>query len=157
MDSPTEPPPENCDVLVVGAGPVGLFMARELVHRGHSVRLVEQHQGQSEHSKALAVMPRTLEVFDAAGIVEDFEKIAHRVTAAVVISHRHELGRIPFTPHHTRFPYIAMVPQDLTEQLLLKALQASGGQVEYQTELIAIEQQRDGLLSTLRTPSGKQT
>ena len=60
--------PADIDVLIVGAGPVGLLLANECARRGLSARIVESRAGQSEHSKALAVMPRTLEIFDMAGV-----------------------------------------------------------------------------------------
>src|ERR1051326_7582765 len=54
----------DTDVLIVGAGPVGLFVANEGARRGLRWRLVEARAAQSEHSKALAIFPRTLEIFD---------------------------------------------------------------------------------------------
>ena len=56
------------DVLIVGAGPVGLFLANECQRRGLRWRLVEARSTQSEHSKALAIFPRTLEILDMAGL-----------------------------------------------------------------------------------------
>jgi len=50
----------DTDVLIVGAGPVGLFLANECARRGLNWRLVETRSTQSEHSKALAIFPRTL-------------------------------------------------------------------------------------------------
>ncbi|MEO7040474.1 MAG: FAD-dependent monooxygenase, partial [Candidatus Elarobacter sp.] len=97
-------------MAIVGAGPVGLFLARELIRHGHTVRLIEQRAQQSEHSKALAIMPRTMEVFELARTVVPFEAEANRVTAASVVSHQRELGQIAFTPHESRYPYVAMVP-----------------------------------------------
>jgi len=67
-------------VLIIGAGPVGLFLANECERRSLRWRLIEQRPRQSEHSKALAVMPRTLEIFDMAGIVAPFLEAANRVT-----------------------------------------------------------------------------
>ena len=52
-------PAIDTDVLIVGAGPVGLFLANECARRGLRWRLVETRSLQSEHSKALAVFPRT--------------------------------------------------------------------------------------------------
>ena len=71
----------DTDVLIVGAGPVGLFPANECVRRGLRWRLAETRSAQSEHSKALAIFPRTLEIFDMAGIVGPFLEKANRVTA----------------------------------------------------------------------------
>src|SRR5215469_17384342 len=62
----------DTDVLIVGAGPVGLFLANECSRRNMRWFLVEERQSQSEHSKALAIFPRTLEIFDMAGIVAPF-------------------------------------------------------------------------------------
>jgi 2-polyprenyl-6-methoxyphenol hydroxylase-like FAD-dependent oxidoreductase len=64
--------PTDTDVLIVGAGPVGLFLANECARRGLRWRLIETHASQSEHSKALAVFPRTLEILDTAGVAGPF-------------------------------------------------------------------------------------
>lgn len=47
----------DTDVLIIGAGPVGLFLANECARRGLRWRLVEMHSSQSEYSKALAIFP----------------------------------------------------------------------------------------------------
>ena len=59
----------DLDVLIVGAGPVGLLLANECARRGLRWRLVEARASQSVHSKALAIFPRTLEILDMAGLV----------------------------------------------------------------------------------------
>ena len=75
------------DVLIAGAGPVGLFLANECARRGIRWRLIEERSSQSVHSKALAIFPRTLEIFDMAGVVAPFLEQANRVTAVSVIAH----------------------------------------------------------------------
>src|SRR5207247_3352149 len=60
------------DVLVVGAGPTGLTMACELRRYGLSCRIVDQADAPSGIPKAVAVQPRTLEVFDIMGLDEEF-------------------------------------------------------------------------------------
>jgi NADPH-dependent dioxygenase len=49
--------PADVDVLVVGAGPVGLLLANECARGGLRWRLVEAHATQAIHSKALAIFP----------------------------------------------------------------------------------------------------
>ena len=144
------------DVALVGAGPVGLFLARELTRHGHRVRLFEQRAQQSEHSKALAIMPRTMEIFELAGTVAPFEVAANRVTAASIVSHQHELGTIPFAPQESHYRYVAMVPQDVTERILLDALLAAGGRVEYETTLVDLERREDGATLVLRGAAGEE-
>ena len=55
--------------MVVGAGSTGLTMAAELARRGVRVRLIDRQEGPSSDSRALAIQPRTLELFDLMGIV----------------------------------------------------------------------------------------
>ncbi len=137
------------DVLIVGAGPVGLFLANDCARRGLRSRIVEARSGQSEHSKALAIFPRTLEIFDMAGLVEPFLEKANRVTSVVVIAHGRRLAHVQFTPEETPYPFIAMVPQDLTERLLVEQLHHQGGAIEYETSFVSAVQHDDHVSVTL--------
>src|ERR1700733_10615943 len=92
---------KGTDVLIVGAGPVGLFLANECTRRGLRWRLVEARGSQSEHSKALAIFPRTMEIFDMAGVVGPFLENANRVTSVSVVSHGRRLAHMHFAPEET--------------------------------------------------------
>ncbi len=122
----------DADVLIVGAGPVGLFLANECARRGLRWRLVETRPTQSEHSKALAIFPRTLEIFDMAGVVDPFLETANRVTSVTVVTHGRTLAHMNFAPEESPYPFVAMVPQDVTERLLVDHLRLKDGTVEYE-------------------------
>src|SRR5215469_12951504 len=131
----------DTDVLIVGAGPVGLFLANECARRGLRWRLIEARSSQSVHSKALAIFPRTLEIFDMAGIAAPFLEAANRVTRVTVVANHRQLGCIGFAPEESPYPFVAMVPQDVTERLLVEQLCRKGGAVEYDTTFVsAVEQ-----------------
>ena len=132
------------EVLIVGAGPVGLFLANECARRGLTYRIIEMHSSQSKHSKALAIFPRTLEIFDMAGLVQPFLAAANRVTSISVVAHRRRLAELNFVPEETPYPFIAMVPQNVTERLLAGQLTAIGGGVEYDTRFVSAELHADG-------------
>jgi 2-polyprenyl-6-methoxyphenol hydroxylase-like FAD-dependent oxidoreductase len=127
----------DLDVLIVGAGPVGLFLANECARRNLRWRLVEERSSQSEHSKALAIFPRTLEIFDMAGIVAPFLEKANRVTRVAVMTHDRTLANMKFEPDESPYSFVAMVPQDVTERLLLDELRRKGGHVEYDTKFVS--------------------
>jgi len=133
----------DTDVLIVGAGPVGLFLANECARRGLRWRLIETHASQSVHSKALAIFPRTLEIFDMAGVVAPFLETANRVMSVAIMAHRRTLAHMRFAPEESPYPFIAMVPQNVTESLLVQELQRQGASVEYETTFVAAEQQDD--------------
>jgi 2-polyprenyl-6-methoxyphenol hydroxylase-like FAD-dependent oxidoreductase len=133
----------DTDVLIVGAGPVGLFLANECARRGLRWRLVEARSSQSVHSKALAIFPRTLEIFDMAGLVGPFMETANRVTSVAVVAHGRRLAHMRFAPEESPYPLIAMVPQNVTERLLAEQLQRKGGAVEYETVFVSATQNDD--------------
>ena len=142
-------PAADLDVLVVGAGPVGLLLANECARRGLSARIVETRARQSEHSKALAIFPRTLEIFDMAGVVGPFLDVANRVTSVSVIAHGRRLAHVRFEPEQTPYPFIAMVPQDVTERLLAEELLRRGRAVEYRTSFVSAEEREGRVDATL--------
>ncbi|HTR02280.1 MAG TPA: FAD-dependent monooxygenase [Thermoanaerobaculia bacterium] len=133
----------DLDVVVVGAGPVGLFLANECARRGLRFRILETRASQSEHSKALAIFPRTLEIFDMAGVAAPFLETANRVTSVTMTAHGRRLAHLPFEPDDTPYRFIAMVPQNVTERLLLQELRRQGGDVDYENTFLSAEA-RDG-------------
>jgi len=135
----------DTDILIVGAGPVGLFLANECARRGLRWRLVEMRAAQSEHSKALAIFPRTLEIFDMAGVVGPFLEAANRVTTVAVVTHGRTLARMRFAPAESPYSFVAMVPQNVTESLLAAALRSRGGTIEYETTFVSAVQDNDGV------------
>lgn len=135
----------DTEVLIVGAGPVGLFAANECARHNLRFRLIEERSSQSEHSKALAMFPRTLEIFDMAGIVAPFLETANRVTTVAVMTRDRTLAHMKFEPHESPYPFVAMVPQDVTERLLVEELQRKGGGVEYEAKFISAEQDDGGV------------
>ena len=139
----------DTDVLIVGAGPVGLFLANECARRGMRWRLIEARESQSQHSKALAVMPRTMEIFDMAGLAAPFLEAANRVTSIAMADPSRTLARMRFAPQESPYPFVAMVPQDVTERLLVEELRRKGGEVGYRTSFAGAVQHDDHVSATL--------
>ena len=124
-------------------------MANECARRGLTWRLIETRSSQSMYSKALAIFPRTLEILDMAGLAGPFTEVANRVTSVAVVAHGRTLAHMPFAPGESPYPFIAMVPQNVTEQLLLAQLQARGGAVEYETSFVTAVERDDHVVATL--------
>src|SRR5579872_3363696 len=140
----------DLDILIVGAGPVGLLLANECARRGLRYRIIERKASLSVNSKALAIFPRTLEILSMAGLVDPFLNVANRVTWVSVVAGRRRLAHVHFVPTGTPYPFVAMVPQNVTEGLLEAELRRRGGAVEFDTELIGAEQDADGVTASLQ-------
>jgi len=141
-------------VLVVGAGPVGLTMAAELARYGVSVRIIDKAAERTRSSKAIVIWSRTLELLDRAGCRAPFIAAGHRVDAANIVAGGKVIGHVGFDGIDTPFPYALMLPQSETEQLLERHLETFGVRVERQTELTSFAARADGVVCELRGPAG---
>ncbi len=141
-------------VLIVGAGPTGLVMAIELLRRGVSCRVVDKNSGPADHSRAIAVQARTMELFEAMGVVKDVRAAGVANSAFVVATGGKERATVVLDGIVSPYPYIFLLPQDRTERILLARLAALGGHVERETRLNAFAQDTDGVTATLVGANG---
>jgi 2-polyprenyl-6-methoxyphenol hydroxylase-like FAD-dependent oxidoreductase len=145
------------DALVVGAGPTGLTMAAELARHGLSCRVIEQLEAPSPLSRALAIQARTMEIFEDLGIVDRVLEGAVAVQALNVVGESGLRVRVPlrdFSWLETRFPFIHMLPQDVTETLLAEHLGTLGVPVERGVKLTIFRQEPDAVEATLERVGG---
>jgi len=145
-----ERPP--AEVLVVGAGPVGLTVACELARRGVKLRIVDKAPAVAETSRALAVFPRTLEVFSFMGIADRVLEAGRKLEGIAFFGERGPAGRLDFTALRTPYPFVLTLPQAETERLLGEHLASFGVEVERGIELIGFAQDGEGVRSILRRP-----
>lgn len=129
---------ERAPVIVAGAGPAGLFLACELRRRGVECTIVERNAGPSPHSKALAIMPKTMRLFENAGIAQEFAACVNPVHALRLLT-PHRSTRIDFAGLKTPFSFVGILPQWKTEELLTRRLIELGGHVRYGHELERLE------------------
>jgi 2-polyprenyl-6-methoxyphenol hydroxylase-like FAD-dependent oxidoreductase len=134
----------STDVLIVGGGPVGLMLAGELQRRGIAHLIVDARPQPDYFCKALGITPRTLEIWDQIGVLEDALRhglFAAGMSAAVngqdTETEHIELGAMPYG-----FLFLAQYD---TERILRRHLERHGGRVRQGVTLIGFEQRGDGL------------
>ncbi len=142
-------------VLVVGAGPVGLTMAAELARYRVPVRIIDKSPQRTDKSKALVMWSRTLELIDRMGCGASFVTAGLKMRSASIIAGRHQIAHINLDVPETPHPYGLMLPQSETERLMEQHLNASGVQVERQVELTHFIPGTDHVAATLRHPDGR--
>jgi 2-polyprenyl-6-methoxyphenol hydroxylase-like FAD-dependent oxidoreductase len=141
-------------VLVVGAGPVGLVAASELLRGGVPVRIVDRLPAPSPWSKAVAVHARSLEMLHAMGVDDRFVDACVRTVGATLMGDGNELAEVDFSRVDSRYPFAASLPQDVTERILRDLLAEQGGEVERGVELVGLEQDDSSATAALRRPDG---
>ena len=146
------------DVLIAGAGPVGLALAAELTRHGVRPRIVDKTIGTKTISKALILHVRTQEVFDAMGIVGHAIERSVPMTNVQVHAYGRRIGQWRFTEALIDSPHThpVILGQDRTEKILEDHLSSMGMSVEWNTEAIAFEQDAEGVTVRLRLPDGSQ-
>ena len=139
-------------VLVVGAGPVGLVTAHELARRGIAVRIVDAAEGPATTSRAIATHARTLEISDQMGIVDHMLAQGRRLQAFTMHRNGRQLVRMgaDYSRLPTRFPFTLMIPQATTEAVLRDALARWGVKVEWGVRLEEFDHSEDGVRAVLR-------
>lgn len=135
------------DVLVVGGGPTGMLLAAELARRNVGVRLIEKREGPAEHSRALGVMPRTLEMFESLGLVDEFLAGSHQVQGIQIHGKKRKrlLAEMNLRHLSTRYPCILLLPQTQTEAILRRYLEKTGGAVDWRNEFVGYREEAAGL------------
>ncbi|GAB1688984.1 FAD-dependent monooxygenase [Krasilnikovia sp. M28-CT-15] len=141
----------RAEVLVVGAGPVGLVLACELLSRDVAVRLVDMAPDKPTHSRAAIIWPRILEQLRRISVTGTLVEAGHRVDAVAFYSDRRPLGEVSMAElGGTPYPYGLTIPQDRTERILTQRLHALGGRIERGVTLESLGQDAESVHGVLR-------
>jgi 2-polyprenyl-6-methoxyphenol hydroxylase-like FAD-dependent oxidoreductase len=143
-------------VLIVGAGPVGLTLACELVRHNVPFRIIDQADAPTIYSKAQILHSRTLEMYEDLGLAEALCEQARPTRAMNLVSRSWErIAYVPIGEHDTAYPYMLSISQRETELLLCEHLGQLGGRLERQVRLLSFEQKADHVLCVLGHEGGR--
>ncbi|QYB02333.1 FAD-dependent monooxygenase [Rhodococcus sp. USK10] len=145
------------EVLVVGAGPVGLTAAIELRRRGVACRIIDPLLEPPQYAKAVGIQPRTLEVFESMGVLRNILDASIEMLGQIVYVNGDEVARLNLSlPADIPFAFIGL-PQYETERILTEHLATFGTTIERGTRLTAFEQDDDGVVATVTGADGDET
>src|ERR1700733_8421809 len=93
----------NPQVLIAGGGPTGMAAALELSRFGIRTRIVDEMEGPSTTSRAIAIQARTLEEMELRGLADEFVRLGHRAEGGDIYGEAKRLVRIDFTRIQSRY------------------------------------------------------
>ena len=117
--------------LVIGAGPTGLTAALALVARGASCRIVERRTEPSMLSRAVGIMPVTIDLLGPLGAAAPILAEAMSLRQILLTRAGKPLMRLDNRVSEYKNRVILGLPQNRTEEILRAVLARRGVEVEY--------------------------
>ena len=142
--------PSQDEILIVGAGPVGLTMAAFLHHHGVKCRIIDKKSQPTSTSNAIIVHARTLELMRIIGIEQEFISQGLMVTKFNLISNQKYLANWDLKHIDSDFSYMLSISQKMTEQILINYLTNAGITIERNKELITIAEHDNYVEATIK-------
>ena len=116
-------------VLVVGAGPVGLLTALTFARKGVDVQVVDEDFRTAAHSYALALHPHSLRLLDELGLAEEIVAHGLRVESVAFYHGSDRVGELKLSGLSGKFPFALSLPQSALESALEQQLKQAGVKV----------------------------
>lgn len=141
----------NHDVIIAGAGPVGLLLALLLGRRRLNVLVLEKRTGLPLQSQAIGITPPSLEILDLVGLGPAFIQNGVRIQDCHVHGRVGALGCVSFRDIEGSFRFILSLPQRETMRLLEEALQLEPTVTMIRgIEVESVTQEADGVIVRAR-------
>ncbi|MEE8585280.1 MAG: FAD-dependent monooxygenase [Acidobacteriota bacterium] len=138
----------ECDVLVVGAGPVGLLAAVELARQGVRIQVVDAEGGPAARSYSLTLHSRSLELLDELGLADDLIAKGRRIDRCAFYKGDSRRAELDLSKLDSKFPFVLILSQQELEEALEEALGNYPVKVNWRNRVLEME--FDGKLATSR-------
>ncbi|WP_210768965.1 FAD-dependent oxidoreductase [Ruania alkalisoli] len=147
----------DAQVVIAGAGPVGMTAALMLANRGVRVHVLEAGEALSSESRASTFHPPTLEMLDELGLAEelraeglDVPTFQHRDRSEGLVAE----FRLDTLAEDTRFPFRVQCEQSkLTRIILAKVADMPNVQVTFGARVASVDNAPDGVRAVLEDGS----
>ena len=146
----------DTDVIIVGAGPVGLTCACMLQHFGISFQIFEKKSTPTPTSNALLISMRTLQLLQSLGIADELIKHGFHARSMSLYAAGKMLAQINID-HRLPFQFLLTLPQAKTEAILREHLTKHSVEIRQQHEFTSLTQNKETVCATFTTPQGEIT
>jgi NADPH-dependent dioxygenase len=138
------------DVLVAGAGPVGMLSALVLAKAGLHVDLIDKASETAAHSHACILHPRTLAILAETGLADEVLGMGRRIDRVAFYDGQRRCAELSFSELPGEFPFVVVLPQNELEDLLERRLAHHlGTGVHWLHRLADVRYQGDRIAATV--------
>lgn len=142
---------EKTEVLIVGAGPVGLLTALLLAQSGVRIKIIDQEERPAAHSYACALHPQTLKLLERAGVLAPLLKVGRRIETIAFYEKENRRAQLNFSGPPCDFPFLLVVPQSVLEYLLEFQLNEHREFVQWNHRLSELKTNGQSVVATVDT------
>ncbi len=148
------------DIVIIGAGPVGLFTALRLADLGRSCTVLEANSELATDLRASTFHPPTLEILDEYGVTKDLidqGRICQTWQIRLHPTHERVEFDLSILRDETPHPYRVQCEQYRLCTLLLEQLERRDNvDVRFGVKVVALEQGADDVSITAETAEGPE-
>ena len=130
---------DQSEVLVVGAGPVGMLTALLLTHNGIKTRIIDQESRTAGHSYSCALHPRSLELLHQVGLAADAIEAGRRIDSVGFYEGGERRAEVRLSELPVEFPFALVLEQSALENLLEQKLRQAGLRINWDHRLAGLE------------------
>jgi 2-polyprenyl-6-methoxyphenol hydroxylase-like FAD-dependent oxidoreductase len=127
------------DVLVAGAGPVGLLAAIMLKRQGLEVTVIDKSWRTATRAYALALHPAALELLDEIGLADPLVEAGRKIETIGFFDEKHRRSEVSLAPLSKKYPFILALPQSSLEKALEAELAKQRVKVNWGHRLAGVE------------------
>lgn len=138
------------DVVIVGAGPSGLFMAIELARQGVNFRIVDQRGSASDFSKGSVLCARAVEALYDLDVLDNLSKFSKISQFYNIYINDKSQEKLYFRDiQNSPFPYTLTLEHGVLEGVLESKLEELGKKVEWGVSFKGMKEERDQVMVKL--------
>ncbi len=145
---------EQTEVLVVGAGPVGLWTALLLAEAGVKVSVMDREARTTSRSYACALHPRTLKLLQRLGLAEPVLELGRRIQTIAFYDGESRRAEVKMSELGGDFPFLLILPQNAFEEALEQRLRKAGVAVNWNHRFDALQSEGDTVVANVEELGG---
>ncbi len=145
------------EVLVAGAGPVGLWSALLLAEAGLEVLIIDREERTASRSYACALHSSTLKRLQRFGLAEEVIARGRKISKYGFYDGAERRVELDLAATGGEFPFLVILPQNVFESLLEQRLRQAGVKVLWNHNLADCTQEEQIVAVTIEELAGTST